>query len=99
MIQQETRVTVADNTGAKELLIIRILGRSRKKTAEVGVFARGDIPAQAGMAAIGQGSLREFRVETQRDASLRATEFVFTQRWGCGIVNNAHGQEVISDKA
>jgi hypothetical protein len=63
------------------------------------VFARGDIPAQADMAAIGQGSLRDFRVETQRDASLRATEFVFTMRWGCGIVNDAHGQEIISDKA
>jgi hypothetical protein len=63
------------------------------------IFCRGDLPAQADMAAIGQGSLREFRVETQRDASLRATEFVFTMRWGCGIVNDAHGQEVISDKA
>jgi hypothetical protein len=62
------------------------------------VFCRGDIPSQADMAAIGQGSLREFRLETQRDASLRATEFIFTMRWGCGIVNNAHGQEVISDK-
>jgi hypothetical protein len=63
------------------------------------IFARGDIPAQADMAAIGQGSLREFRVETQRDASLRATEFVFTMRWGCGVINDAHGQELISDKA
>lgn len=63
------------------------------------IFARGDIPAQADMAAIGQGSLREFRLETERNASLRATEFVYTMRWGCGIVNNAHGQEVISDKA
>jgi hypothetical protein len=62
------------------------------------IFCRGDIPAQAGMAAIGQGSLRDFRVETQRDASLRATEFVFSMRWGCGIINNAHGQEIISDK-
>lgn len=63
------------------------------------IFARGDIPAQADMAAIGQGSLREFRVETQRDASARATEFVFTMVWGCGIVNDAHGQGLISDKA
>ena len=62
------------------------------------IFARGDIPSQASMAAIGQGSLRDFRVGTQRDESLRATEFVFTMRWGCGIINNAHGQEVISDK-
>lgn len=63
------------------------------------IFARGDIPAQANMAAIGQGYLREFRVATQRDESLRATEFVATMRWGCGIINNAHGQELISDKA
>ena len=63
------------------------------------IFCRGDIPAQASMAAIGQGYLREFRVATQRDESLRATEFVATMRWGCGIINNAHGQELISDKA
>lgn len=36
MIAQESRLTVADNTGAKEILTIRVLGRSRKKTAEVG---------------------------------------------------------------
>lgn len=64
-----------------------------------GIFARGDIPAQADMAAIGKGSLREFRLETERNASKRTTEFVYTMRWGCGIVNDAHGQEVISDKA
>lgn len=63
------------------------------------IFTRGDIPSQASMAAIGQGYLREFRVATQRDESLRATEFVATMRWGCGIINNAHGQELISDKA
>lgn len=62
------------------------------------IFCRGDIPAQASFAAIGQGSLREFRVETERNASLRATEVVTTMRWGCGIINDAHGQEVISDK-
>ena len=43
MIQQETRVVVADNTGAKELLIIRILGRSRKVTAEVGDIVVGAV--------------------------------------------------------
>ena len=43
MIQQESRVVVADNTGAKELLIIRILGRSRKVTAEVGDIVVGSV--------------------------------------------------------
>jgi len=36
MIQQETRVKVADNTGAKELLCIRVLGSSNRRYAGIG---------------------------------------------------------------
>jgi large subunit ribosomal protein L14 len=36
MIQQETRLTVADNTGAKELLCIHILGGSTRRYGYVG---------------------------------------------------------------
>ena len=36
MIQQETRLQVADNTGAKEVLCIKVLGGSRKKYALTG---------------------------------------------------------------
>lgn len=36
MIQQQTRMKVADNTGAKELMCIRVLGGSRRKYANVG---------------------------------------------------------------
>ena len=36
MIQQETRLKVADNTGAKELLCIRVLGSSGRKYAGIG---------------------------------------------------------------
>lgn len=36
MIQQETRLRVADNSGAKELLTIRVLGGSKRKYANVG---------------------------------------------------------------
>ncbi len=36
MIQQETRLQVADNTGAKELLCIRVMGGSNRKYAGVG---------------------------------------------------------------
>lgn len=36
MIQQETRLGVADNSGAKELLCIRVLGGSRKRYARIG---------------------------------------------------------------
>ena len=36
MIQQETRLTVADNSGAKEVLCIRVLGGTRKRYATIG---------------------------------------------------------------
>ena len=36
MIQQETRLSVADNTGAKEILCIRVLGGSGRRYAGIG---------------------------------------------------------------
>lgn len=36
MIQQETRLKVADNTGAKEILCIRVLGGSKRRYAGLG---------------------------------------------------------------
>ena len=36
MIQQETRLKVADNSGAKEVLCIKVLGGTRKKYAKLG---------------------------------------------------------------
>ena len=36
MIQQETRLKVADNTGAKEVLCIRVLGGTKRRYARVG---------------------------------------------------------------
>ncbi len=36
MIQQESRLRVADNTGAKEILCIRVLGGSTRRYANIG---------------------------------------------------------------
>lgn len=36
MVQQESRLVVCDNSGAKEILCIRVLGGSRKRYARVG---------------------------------------------------------------
>lgn len=36
MIQQETRLTVADNSGAKEVQCIRVLGGTRRRYASIG---------------------------------------------------------------
>ncbi|MFT7632729.1 MAG: large subunit ribosomal protein L14, partial [Mariniblastus sp.] len=36
MIQAETRLAVADNTGAREIMCIKVLGGSRRRTAGLG---------------------------------------------------------------
>lgn len=36
MVQQESRLAVADNSGAKEVLVIRVLGGTKKRYAGVG---------------------------------------------------------------
>lgn len=43
MIQQETRLKVADNTGARELLCIRVLGGSSRRYASVGDIIVGTV--------------------------------------------------------
>ena len=49
MVQQESRLSVADNTGAKEVLVIRVLGGSGKKYASIGdkvvITVKSAIPA------------------------------------------------------
>ena len=43
MIQQESRIKVADNTGGRELLVIRVLGGSRKRYGRVGDIVVGTV--------------------------------------------------------
>ena len=43
MVQQETRLKVADNSGARELLVIRVLRGSKVKTANIGDIVVGTV--------------------------------------------------------
>jgi len=43
MIQQETRLKVADNSGARELLVIRVLGGSKVKSGNIGDIVVGTV--------------------------------------------------------
>ncbi len=43
MVQQESRLKVADNTGARELLVIRVLGGSKKKYGNIGDIVVGTV--------------------------------------------------------
>ena len=43
MIQQETKLKVADNTGAREILVIRVLGGSKRKFGNIGDVVVGTV--------------------------------------------------------
>ena len=57
MIQQESRVIVADNSGARELQVIRVLGGSKRRYARVGDIVVGSIKGAAS-----QGSVKSHEV-------------------------------------
>ncbi|MBZ0282618.1 MAG: 50S ribosomal protein L14 [Anaerolineae bacterium] len=57
MIQNESRLVVADNTGARELLVIRVLGGSRRKYGGV-----GDVVVATVKAATSDGSVKKSEV-------------------------------------
>ena len=57
MIQQESRLAVADNTGARELLVIRVLGGSRRRYGYV-----GDVVVATVKVAAPQGSVKKSAV-------------------------------------
>jgi large subunit ribosomal protein L14 len=43
MVQQQSRLKVADNSGARELMVIRVLGGSRVKTGNIGDVIVGTV--------------------------------------------------------
>jgi large subunit ribosomal protein L14 len=57
MIQPQTRLKVADNTGAKEIMCIRILGGSRKKYAEVGDLIKASVKQAQPNAGVKKGEV------------------------------------------
>src|ERR1041385_2070582 len=80
MIQQETRCKVADNTGAKEVLVIRVLGGSGRRYASLGDIVVGSVkdalPGGAGEKGEGRegevgkgGGCRPAKAPPSRDAS------------------------------
>ena len=52
MIQQESRIKIADNTGARELLVIHILGGSTRKYGHIGDIVVGTVKSDAPQGAV-----------------------------------------------
>ena len=57
MVQQETRLKVADNSGARELLVIRVLGGSKVKFGNIGDVVVGTVKKATPNGTIGKGKV------------------------------------------
>ena len=57
MIQQESRIKVADNTGARELLVIHVLGGSMRRYGAI-----GDVVVASVKSAAPQGSVKKSEI-------------------------------------
>ena len=91
MIQQETRLVVADNTGAKELLVIRVMGSSNKKFASVGDVVIATVKdATPNMAVKKSEVVRAVIVRTKHDIS-RADGSVIRFDDNAAVVINKDG--------
>ncbi len=57
MIQQETRLKVADNSGARELLVIRVFGGSKVKTGNIGDIVVGTVKKATPNGTVAEGKV------------------------------------------
>jgi large subunit ribosomal protein L14 len=57
MIQQESRLKVADNTGAKEILCVRVLGGASRRYASVGDTIVASVKSAAPMGSVKKGEV------------------------------------------
>ncbi len=59
MIQQQTRLTVADNSGAKEVMCIKVLGGTRRRYASLGDIIVVAIKAATPTSGVKKGSVQK----------------------------------------
>ena len=90
MIQQESRLTVTDNSGAKEVLCVRVLGGTRRRYASVGdvivVTVKSAIPSSD----IKKGSVtKAIIVRTKKELRRADGSYIRFDDNACVLLNSA----------
>ena len=90
MIQTDTRLTVADNSGAKEVLCMRILGGTRKRYATLGdtivVAVKSTIPSSD----VKKGSVsKAIVVRTKKEVRRQDGSYIRFDDNACVLINGA----------
>jgi len=90
VIQVETRLRVADNTGAREILCIRIMGGWRRRSASVGDVIVGTVKQAVPNGAIKKGDVvRAVIVRTRKEHGRGDGTFIAFDENAAVIIDNA----------
>ncbi len=88
MIQQQTMLDVADNTGAKTVMCFKVLGGSKRRYATVGDVVIGSVKRAIPTATVKKGTVvRGVIVRTRKDIRRRDGSRVRFDRNACVIVD------------
>ena len=88
MIQQESRLKVADNSGAREVLCIRVLGGSRRRYARIGDVIVATVKQAGPGAAVKKGEVvKAVVVRTAKEQRRRDGTYIRFDDNACVIIN------------
>ena len=103
MIQAETRLKVADNTGARELLCIRVKGGSRRRYAGVGDVIVGTVKSANPQGAVKKGEVvQAVVVRTRRQLGRKDGTYISFDENAAVIIdasNNPRGTRIFGPVA
>jgi large subunit ribosomal protein L14 len=90
MIQQESRLSVADNSGAKEVLCIRVLGGTRKRYASIGDNIVVTVKSAMPGGEMKKGTVtRAVVVRTKKEVRRQDGSYIRFDDNACVLINNA----------
>jgi large subunit ribosomal protein L14 len=91
MIQAETRLRVADNTGARELLCIRVRGGSRRRYAGVGDVIVGTVKSASPQGSVRKGDVvQAVVVRTRRQLGRKDGTYIAFDENAAVLIDNAN---------
>ena len=92
MLQQESRLKVADNTGAKEVLVIRVLGGTKRRYASVGDRVVVSVKEAMPNGNVSKGSVsKAVVVRTKKEVRRKDGSYIRFDENAC-VLLNAQGE-------
>lgn len=88
MLQQESRLKVADNTGAKEVLVIRVLGGTKRRYASVGDKIVVSVKDAIANSNVSKGSVsKAVIVRTKKEVRRKDGSYIRFDENACVLLN------------